>query len=119
MLIEQKSQIYAIDLITFAECDVILERADKIAIDTVHNKLYFREGKQISRANFDGTGKEVIFKNMTRSSVMAIDWIGRRLFWSDGNYKQIHVGNLDGKERRLLLDISNNPDWIAVDPTVG
>ncbi|CAB4045595.1 Hypothetical predicted protein [Paramuricea clavata] len=56
---------------------------------------------------------------MTRSSVMAIDWIERRLFWSDGIYKQIHVGNLDGKEKRFLLHISNNPNWIAVDPTVG
>jgi nitrogen fixation-related uncharacterized protein len=99
---------------TFDETDVILERTDKIAIDTVNNKLYFSEG----RANFDGTSKEVIFRKLTNSSVMAVDWIGRRLFWSNGD-KQIHVDNLDGKEERILLDISNNPDWIAVDPTVG
>ena len=90
-----------------------------MAIDTVDMKLYFGENGGISRANIDGTGVEVILKeaNVHR---MAIDWIGRRIFWTKLPLeKRIFVVNLDGKEKRQLISTERRPSGIAVDSTVG
>ena len=34
---------------------------------------------------------------------IAIDWIGRKLYWADSAYKRIEVSNLDGTVRRVLF----------------
>ena len=91
-----------------------------MAIDMKNEKLYFEDNNTISSANLDGTGVEVIIKNANVDK-MAIDWIGRRIFWTQSSYPfGISVANLNGKERRLLINTS--PYWsfgIAVAPTVG
>ena len=82
-------------------------------------KLYFGENGGISRANFDGTGVEVILKNANVYR-MAIDWIGRRIFWTKyPRENRIFVVNLDGKERRQLMSTEFGAFGIAVDSTVG
>ena len=90
-----------------------------MAIDTKNEKLYFEDNNTISSANLDGTGVEVIIKNANIFK-MAIDWIGRRIFWTQYSPNGISVANLNGKERRLLI---NTPPYesfgIAVDPIVG
>ncbi len=91
-----------------------------MAIHTMDMKLYFGENGGIFRANLDGTGVEVILKN-AKVFRMAIDWIGRRIFWTKYLLqRQIFVVNLDGKEERPL--IRTDALWvygIAVDSTVG
>ncbi len=82
-------------------------------------KLYFGENGGISRANLDGTGVEVILKNANVYR-MAIDWIGRRIFWTKNSLeKRIFVVNLDGKEKRQLISTEGWTYGIAVDSTVG
>ena len=91
-----------------------------MAIDVKNEKLYFEDNNTISSANLDGTGVEVIIKNADVYK-MAIDWIGRRIFWTHDTGKGIFVANLNGKERRLLINTAL-PYWsfgIAVAPTVG
>ena len=90
-----------------------------MAIDMKNEKLYFEDNNTISSANLDGTGVEVIIKNADVDK-MAIDWIGRRILWTQYDARGISVANLNGKERRLL--INTQPNWslgIAVAPTVG
>ncbi len=90
-----------------------------MAIDTVDMKLYFGENGGISRANIDGTGVEVILKNANVYR-MAIDWIGRRIFWTKTlGEGRIFVVNLDGKEKRQLISTEGLTYGIAVDSTVG
>ena len=90
-----------------------------MAIDMKNEKLYFKDNNTISSANLDGTGVEVIIKKADVLK-MTIDWIGRRIFWTQHSPYGISVANLNGKERRLLIKTS--PYWtysIAVDPIVG
>ena len=92
-----------------------------MAIDIKNEKLYFEDNNTISSANLDGTGVEVIIKNANIRK-MAIDWIGRRIFWTRPYRRPygISVANLNGKERRLLIQTSPyEPFGLSVDPTVG
>ena len=96
-----------------------LEYSEAMAIDMKNEKLYFEDNNTISSANLDGTGVEVIIKNANVRN-MAIDWIGRRILWTHYTGKGISVANLNGKERRLLINTQRY--WslgIAVAPTVG
>ncbi len=90
-----------------------------MAIDIKNEKLYFEDNNGISSANLNGTGVEVIIKNANVHK-MAIDWIGRRIFWTQSNLNEISVASLNGKERRLLIQTSPyQPFGLSVDPTVG
>ena len=90
-----------------------------MAIDMKNEKLYFADNNTIYSANLDGTGVEVIIKNANVYK-MAIDWIGRRILWTQYIPPGISVANLNGKGRRLLIKTSRYvPYAIAVDPIVG
>ena len=88
-----------------------------IAIDPVENKLYFTNGTNIARSRLDGTDTEVILK-MVDPEDMAIDWIRRLIFWTQGNERRILVANLNEKDKRVLKDTQYWPRFIAVDPIV-
>ena len=89
-----------------------------VAIDILEKKLYYKSGYDISRAKFDGTAVEVILTNFNARH-MAIDWIGRRIIWTDEEERYIFVANLDGKQSRVLTTTINIPYDIEVDPNVG
>ena len=90
-----------------------------MAIDINNEKLYFEDNNGISSANLNGTGVEVIIKNANVYK-MAIDWIGRRILWTQYSPYGISVANLNGKGGRLLIQTSlYQPFGLSVDPTVG
>ena len=86
-------------------------------IDTVEKKLYFQDGSGISRFNLDDEDicVEVIAKETTASDI-AIDWLGRRIFWTEHIEKRIFRANLNGKERSVLVKATGKPYGIALDP---
>ena len=117
------SGIHAIDLLTHDRTVVIrgLKKNYAMAIDRVEMKMYFRNGTSISRANLDGTGAESFLPN-TDVFKIAIDWIGRRIFWRTYNTfgkGEILVMQLDGKGKRALIKQTDSIYDIAVDPKVG
>ena len=126
MFIRSESEIKAIDLLTHDATRV----ADRLgfgigyngglAIDIKDKKLYFGDGNgSLSQANLDGSGRKVILKN-AKIHKMAIDWIGRRIFWTKYPFeKQIFVVNMDGKHERTLTSTQELTYGIAVDPNVG
>ncbi len=123
LFIRSSSEIKAIDLLTHDTTVVIPALKNKLgnamAIHTMDMKLYFGENGGISRANLDGTGVEVILKNANVYR-MAIDWIGRRIFWTKyPEERRIFVVNLDGKEIRRLMSTELFAVGIAVDSIVG
>ena len=91
-----------------------------LAIDIKGKKLYFGDGNgSLSKANFDGSGRKVILKN-AKVYKMAIDWIGRRIFWTKYPWeKRIFVVNMDGKHARTLTSLQYSVYGIAVDLNVG
>ena len=89
-----------------------------MAIDMVNMKLYFRYGYNIYTVNFNGTGVELVLQNVDVEK-MTIDWIGRRIFWTDLFERRIYVAALDAKWRRIIIKTLNKPHNIAIDPTAG
>ena len=81
MFFTSGSEIHAIDLLTHDTTVVIraLKGSNGMAIHIKDMKLYFVDNYGISRANFDGTGVEVIIKNADFYK-MPIDWYGDRKF---------------------------------------
>ena len=126
LFIRSRSEIQAVDLLTHDVTRV----ADKLgngyglnaglAIDIKERKLYFGDGNgSLSKANFDGSGRKAILKN-AKVYKMAIDWIGRRVFWTKfPRERRIFVVNMDGKHERTLTSTQGTPYGIAVDPNVG
>ena len=95
-----------------------LKDSPTMAIDIVEKKLYYESGNDISRAKLDGNAVEVILTNVNARH-MTIDWIGRRIIWTDEQRRYIFVANLDGKQSRVLTTTINIPYDIEVDPNVG
>lgn len=51
---------------------------------------------------------------------MAVDWIGRNLYWSDTGTDRIEVCHLNGSSRRVLISENlDEPRAIVVDPGEG
>lgn len=53
-------------------------------------------------------------------SGLAVDWIGRNLYWTDSALNVIEVSSLNGSNRRALISSGlDNPRAILVDPLNG
>ena len=53
---------------------------------------------------------------------LAVDWLGRNLYWTDSNRRVIEVAKLDGGGRTILAHIPKSiapPSFIALDSTRG
>lgn len=124
LFLRSRTEIHAIELLTQSKIVVISGlQGRKMDYDTVTKKLYFQNGNNISRANYDGSGVEVIIQDLNATvNSMAIDWIGRRIFWTVNSARsRIFVAKLNGKEKRMLVLNTSivEPLAIAVDPNEG
>ena len=88
-----------------------------MSMDIINKKLYFENGTNIARSNFDGTDKELILTNADPTD-MTIDWIGRRIFWTH-NEEGIMMADMNGKYKRLVKKTVWNAKGIAVDSNKG
>lgn len=97
------------------------------------------ETKTISKAFLNGTNQTVViahnlgrwfgpFRTFSGSNGraeclgspvgIAMDWITRKLYWTDSTYNRIECSNLDGTMRAVLVHKDlDKPRDIAVDPT--
>ena len=50
---------------------------------------------------------------------VAIDWIGRNIYWTDSESDSIEVANLDGLNHKVLVEDVKNPRAIVMDPVAG
>ena len=89
-----------------------------LAIDPVEQKLYFKNGASITKSRLDGTNAEVFLKKAD-PDYMTIDWIRRRIFWTQWKRRTILVANLNGKDKRVLKITKYQPYSIIVDPIGG
>lgn len=54
---------------------------------------------------------------MTVTESLAVDWVGRNLYWSDYVLETIEVSKLDGTHRTVLVSENvTNPRGLVLDP---
>ena len=84
-----------------------------LAIEPFEEKMYFMSGEIVSRANFDGSEKEMIRGSGVRA--FALDSVERRMYWvNDDDW--ILKGNMNFSERKILFGLFASGDNFAVDP---
>ena len=64
---------------------------------------------------------EVLLRDLHTPDGLTVDWIGRKLYWTDTGLKKIEVAELDGKNNMDLLSVADHgrPRAIACDPNEG
>lgn len=90
--------------------------------DIKENMVYFADvsAKVIYRSKVDSNEKEVVIKHESHGlEGIAVDWIGRKLYWLDRHSKSLEVAELNGTNRRTLKTGINDPRAIAVHPIKG
>ena len=83
-----------------------------LVIEPFKEKMYFMSGEIVSRANFDGSEKEMIRGSGVRA--FALDSVEQRMYWVEYD-NGIYKGNMNFSETKYfgLLAFEDN---IAVDP---
>lgn len=81
----------------------------------------FTSPKTISRAFMNGSALEhVVEFGLDYPEGMAVDWLGKNLYWADTGTNRIEVSKLDGQHRQVLVwkDL-DSPRALALDPAEG
>ncbi|KAL6479722.1 hypothetical protein MHYP_G00107550 [Metynnis hypsauchen] len=89
--------------------------------DPVQSMVYFAspERKQIERISMDGESRELLLSTGPDSTPegLALDWINRKLYWTDRGSSSIYRSGLDGQDREMLIFKKLlKPQGIAVHP---
>ncbi|XP_037379377.1 low-density lipoprotein receptor-related protein 2 [Talpa occidentalis] len=104
-LIQEDSRIVAIDF------------------DSVSDRVFWSDGTQgkIWSAFQNGTDRKAILESSTTlTESIAVDWIGRNLYWTDYALETIEVSKLDGSHRTVLISNNvTNPRGLALDPRIN
>lgn len=96
-----------------------------LAFDAAEENVYWADvrDRSIDSAALnkpDVTNQVARLKNRSVPDGVAIDWIGRKLYWSDAGLDLIEVAELDGSSRLVIVHTGlDEPRAIALDPTEG
>ena len=94
-----------------------------ISYDTVTKQVFWVDGraKAIKSVALDKpfTSKHIIkLKSGADPADVAIDWINRKIYWTDAGLDTIEVAELDGTSGLVLVNTGlQKPRGIALDPT--
>ncbi|VVD04124.1 unnamed protein product [Leptidea sinapis] len=95
-----------------------------IDFDYKEQKMYFADvsAKTVYRSDFTDPNptKEVVIRHDSHGlEGIAIDWIGRKIYWLDRHSKNLDVAELDGTRRKTLKTAIADPRAIVVHPGTG
>ncbi|XP_035827354.1 low-density lipoprotein receptor-related protein 2 [Aplysia californica] len=94
-----------------------------IDIDVSQSHVYFSDTmlKKIFRTTINGTNlTEIVATGIDVVEDIAVDWVGKNLYWTDYGMETIEVVNLAGENRMVLFSENiTNPRAIEVDPRDG
>lgn len=103
-----------------------LSNAVGIDFDWNKNYLYYSDvnslKSQISRVKMEGTNvsgsPEILHhQNLKNPDGIAVDWVGKNIYWCDKGLKTIEVSKDDGRFRKVLInDKLDKPRAIVLDP---
>lgn len=97
------------------------DRAIGIDKDCAEGRVYWSDisAKAIMNSKYDGTDKKTfIDTDIMSPEGVAVDWVSRRIYWTDSGKDTIEVASLDNSTLRSVLVNRGlvNPRGIAVDP---
>ena len=118
------TNLNSLDLNNFVQTNILggLDFVVPLGVDTVDKHIYFGEHTlgRIYRSNYDGSSKTLIIDEVVNVEGVAIDWIGRKMYWTTYKSETIEVATLDGKYRKVLINAGlEYPRGMAVDPIAG
>uniref|UniRef100_A0A3B4ZE76 Low density lipoprotein receptor-related protein 6 n=1 Tax=Stegastes partitus TaxID=144197 RepID=A0A3B4ZE76_9TELE len=134
LLFSQKTAINRMVIDEQQSPDIILpihslRNVRAIDYDPLDKQLYWIDSKQnvIRRAQEDGNQSRAFMNGSALEHVvefgldypegMAVDWLGKNLYWADTGTNRIEVAKLDGQHRQVLVwkDL-DSPRALALDP---
>uniref|UniRef100_A0A8D8XPZ3 Low-density lipoprotein receptor-related protein 2 n=1 Tax=Cacopsylla melanoneura TaxID=428564 RepID=A0A8D8XPZ3_9HEMI len=86
------------------------------------NRFYFADvaAKTIYRSRVGSPEKERVIRHDSHGlEGIAVDWVGRKLYWLDRHSKQLDVAELDGTNRKTLKTAIQDPRGITLHPGIG
>ena len=101
-----------------------LQGAVGLDLDIGNNYVYWCDLRlgTINRACVDiYNGTEVVARDLGSPLTLTIDWIGRKIYWTNNGVKKIGVSEMDGTSNMDLVHLTagNKPRAIACDPKNG
>ncbi|XP_046659437.1 low-density lipoprotein receptor-related protein 2 [Homalodisca vitripennis] len=90
--------------------------------DYRENYIYYCDvsAKTIYRSHINRLEKEAIIRHDSHGlEGVAVDWVGRKLYWLDRHSKHLDVSELDGTKRKTLYSGILDPRGLAVHPGIG
>ncbi|GBP36075.1 Low-density lipoprotein receptor-related protein 1 [Eumeta japonica] len=130
LVFSNRHELCALELPTLTSRALVSSLKNTIAVDwyrdndTLH--LYWTDviDDKIYRGTVLGTSlrniEPVVEAGLSTAEGLAVDWVGRNLYWVESNLHQIEVARLDGRYRRTLVaGDMESPRAIAADPRKG
>ncbi|XP_054274081.1 low-density lipoprotein receptor-related protein 1-like [Macrosteles quadrilineatus] len=101
-----------------------LTRPTALDYDVKTQFIYYSDGQKfvIDRQKMDGSKREtVVERGVSNCEGLAVDWMGRNLYWTDEGLSTISVCRMDqpNYRRTLIHDHKFHPRAIALDPKKG
>ncbi|TKS67457.1 Low-density lipoprotein receptor-related protein 1B [Collichthys lucidus] len=76
-------------------------------------------GRKINRMRLNGSDLKIVHKTAVPSA-LAVDWIGKNLYWCDAERKTLEVSKANGLYPTILISSNlKNPSDLALDPQTG
>lgn len=74
----------------------------------------------IGRINTDSPGLKILYRNLEFPEGIAVDWVHRKIYWTESKGRRISVGKLDGSQSTVLFrEMVYQPRDILCDPIRG
>uniref|UniRef100_F7CLL4 Low-density lipoprotein receptor-related protein 2 n=1 Tax=Monodelphis domestica TaxID=13616 RepID=F7CLL4_MONDO len=93
-----------------------------IDFDSLSGRIFWSDIRQdkIWSAFQNGTDRKVVFDSgVTVTESIAVDWVGRNLYWTDYVLETIEVSKMDGNHRTVLISENvTNPRGLVLDPRI-
>ncbi|XP_021094201.1 low-density lipoprotein receptor-related protein 2 isoform X1 [Heterocephalus glaber] len=91
--------------------------------DLVSGRIFWSDSSQGKTwsAFQNGTDRRVVHDSgVSMTETIAVDWIGRNLYWTDYALETIEVSKIDGSDRMVLISKNvTNPRGLALDPRMN
>ncbi|KAM8806535.1 low-density lipoprotein receptor-related protein 2 [Eudromia elegans] len=93
-----------------------------IDFDSVTDRIFWSDTTQdkIWSAYQNATDRKIVFDSgVTVTESIAVDWVGRNLYWTDFVLETIEVSKMDGSHRTVLISENvTNPRGLVLDPRI-
>lgn len=110
LIYAKRTEIVGMPSETNASGDAILPvvgLGDAIGLDydAKEEMIYFSDvlRDNISRFSITNRKVEVLVKSVKNSDGIAVDWLGRNLYWTDADKHEVAVANLNGSFQKVLF----------------